>query len=78
MRERRKAFWGDVHLCAELRQSIINVRRAVYRGDTLLGYLAAGVTVGELSSLVDELGRGGNETAFILYGKRPASWRIRA
>ncbi len=68
MRQRRQTYWGDVLYVPSLKQSVINVRRAVYRGDTLIGYLAAGVTVGELSSLVDQLGENANETPFILYG----------
>ncbi len=78
MRDRRKAFWGDVLYVPTLRQSIINVRRAVYQGDTLIGYLAAGVTVGELSSLVDELGRGRQRDALSSSTARTASLRIRA
>jgi class 3 adenylate cyclase len=68
MRRHDRTFWGEVVYAPGLGQSLINLRRAIYSGDTLIGYLAAGVTVGELSSLVTRLGEGANATPFILYG----------
>jgi adenylate cyclase len=67
-RARPDTHWGDVVYAAAAGEPVVNLRRAVYRGEDLLGYLGASVTVGQLSSLLGELAAGGWATPFIIYG----------
>lgn len=67
-RQRDRTFWGEVLFLPELAQPALNVRRAVRRGNELLGYLGATVTVGQLVEFVDAMAANGAETPFVLYG----------
>jgi len=49
--------------------TFVNVAAPIYDGDQLLGIIATGVTIAELSSFVDSIGRRLGLTAFILYGE---------
>ncbi len=62
------AFWGDL-VRSEDGNTLINLRRALRRSGSVVGYMATVIAVPELSELVTDIGDLFDTTAFILYGR---------
>lgn len=60
--------WADPVFGGRLGEAVLFALRAVRRDGALVAVVAAGISVGRLSALVDELSGGGETRAFVLWG----------
>lgn len=67
-RGRAGTLWGEVVYAGTLGDAIVNISRPVFRDGRFIGVVGAGITAGNLSTLVTRLGAAAGLTAFVLYG----------
>jgi adenylate cyclase len=71
-RAQKDPFWGPPIFGARRKETLLNLRTPVWRGDKYLGFVAAGISTQALSELALELSEPPRSTVFVLYGRDKA------